>query len=113
MDAQASPLQPNRSSHGGNNLRRGFRHFIDLCRVRTPTGKPGKYWNLIIRFPGHEYCNCVKGPGTFWHVTLFLVRVFYHVYSCDAPTLLLTHNHCNVCVIILLIICINIVKNMN
>ena len=25
------------------------------CRVRTDPGKPGKYWNLIIRIPGLEY----------------------------------------------------------
>ena len=26
-----------------------------LNRVRTDPGKPGKYWNLIIRIPGLEY----------------------------------------------------------
>ena len=28
---------------------------IYLNRVRTDPGKPGKYWNLIIKIPGLEY----------------------------------------------------------
>ena len=27
----------------------------EIDRVRTDPGKPGKYWNLIIRIPGLEY----------------------------------------------------------
>ena len=58
------------------------------CRVRT---HPGKYWNLIIRIP------CFESSGILsWKVNLFLLRLFYHIW--DAPYLLITHNHCNVCV---------------
>ena len=36
---------------------------VAMNRVRTHSGKPGEYWNI----------------------SLFLVRVFYHVSICDAP----------------------------
>ena len=38
-----------------------------MNRVRTPPGKPGEYWNFLIRMPGLEYT-------VYWNVSLFLVR---------------------------------------
>ena len=43
------------NSYSGNRVREDLYY-----RVRTHPGKPGKYWNLIIRIPGLEYTGILS-----------------------------------------------------
>ena len=65
---------------------------------------PGKHFNLIILIPCLEYTGISSKVLKIWNMSPFLTLFFYLFYICDAAILLLIHNHCDVCVIILLII---------
>ena len=60
-----------------------------ICRVRTDPGKPGIYWNLIIRIPGLEYTGISSrvlentGIGVFVLCDFSTLFIFVMLLNCD------------------------------
>ena len=79
-------------------LIRGYKSFIrpvlEYCstvwnpyihRVRTHPGKPGKYWNLIIRIPGLEYTGILSEVLENTGILAYFGAVFLPCLFCDDP----------------------------